>query len=65
MSTKTWSMEDQINQIHETIKNLYPEAVSVNIFVNSQGIEVTPEFRTNVSGCSMQTITGKWVKKCD
>lgn len=56
-------MEEKINEIHESIKELYPEAVSVKVFVNSKGIEVTPNYRTNADGYSMKTITGKWIKR--
>ena len=56
-------MEEKINYIHELIKELYPEAVAVRIFVNSQGIEVTPEYRTNVKDYSMQNINGEWIKR--
>jgi len=56
-------MEEKINEIHQMIKDAYPDAVSVKIFVNSDGIEVDPKFRTNLNNFSMKTITGKWVKK--
>ena len=55
------SMESKINQLHEMIKELFPDADSVKICVNSQGIEVHPNYRTNISGYSMRTITGKWI----
>lgn len=55
--------EDKIMEMHELIKELFPDAVSVKVFVNSQGIEVEPQFKTNISGYSMQTITGQWVSK--
>ena len=56
-------MEEKINYVHELIKELYPEAVAVRIFVNSQGIEVTPEYRTNAKDYSMQNINGEWIKR--
>lgn len=40
-------MKEKINEIHEIIKELYPEAVSVEVFVNSEGIEVMPNYRIN------------------
>lgn len=56
-------MEDRISTIHYIIKEVFPEAVSVTVFVNSEGIRVTPHFVTNANGFSMQTITGTWIKK--
>ncbi len=56
-------MEEKINYVHELIKELYPEAVAVRIFVNSQGIEVTPEYKTNIKDYSMQNINGEWIKR--
>jgi len=55
-------VEEKINYIHELIKEIYSDAISVRIFVNNQGIEVNPQYRTNVNGYSMQTINGKWIK---
>lgn len=55
--------EEKIAELHERIKELFPDAVAVKVFVNSQGIEVKPEFRTNIDGYSMKTITGEWVQK--
>jgi hypothetical protein len=56
-------MEDRISTIHYIIKDMFPEAVSVTVFVNSEGIDVTPVYRTNISGHSMKSISGNWVKK--
>lgn len=56
-------MEEKINKVHELIKEICPDAVVVRIFVNSQGIDFNPEYKTNVKDFSMQTITGRWVKK--
>ena len=44
------------------IKEIYPEAVSVKILVNSEGIEVNPEYRTNIRGYTMKNICGEWIK---
>jgi len=55
-------MEEKINYIHELIKEIYGEAVAVRIFVNCQGIEVTPEYKTNATGYTMQNINGDWIK---
>lgn len=56
-------IEAAINTIHEIIKKTFPRSVSVKVFVNSRGLEVEPFYRTNISGYSMRTITGAWVKR--
>lgn len=56
-------MQAKINEIHAQLKALFPDAVSVNIFVSSEGIEVTPKFRTNLDGYTMKTLTGAWVNR--
>jgi len=55
-------MEEKINYIHELIKEIYSEAVAVRILVTNSGIEVNPEYRTNLNGYSMQNINGEWIK---
>jgi len=56
-------MEEKINQLHQLIKDIFPDAVYVEVIVNSQEIQVNPKFKTNVSEFTMKTITGKWVKR--
>ncbi len=56
-------MEVRIQELHKQIKELFPDAVSVKIFVNADGIEVTPNFRTDLENYTMKTITGRWVAK--
>jgi hypothetical protein len=57
------TVEERISTIHYTLKDMFPEATSVNVFVNSEGINVTPVYRTNISGYSMKNISGNWIKK--
>lgn len=56
-------LEEKIQVVHEVLKNLFPDAVSIEVFVNCEGITVAPNFKTNISGFSMQTVTRKWVQK--
>lgn len=56
-------MEKKINEIHEMIKELFPEAVAVHVFVNSEGIDVKPTYKTDLTTYSMRRIDGKWVTK--
>jgi len=57
------TIEERISTIHYTLKDMFPEATSVNVFVNSEGINVTPIYRTNISGYSMRNVSGNWIKK--
>ncbi len=57
------TVEERIGTLHFIIKEMFPDAVSVNILVNGEGIDVTPNFKTNTIGYSMKTITGRWIKK--
>lgn len=56
-------MEEKIDKIHQLIKEVFPDAILVEVIVNTNGIEVKPRFRTNVSEYTMQTITGKWINR--
>lgn len=56
-------MEEKVQVLHAVIKDMFPDAVLVNVVVNSEGIAVDANFRTNLSGMSMKTITGNWVGK--
>ncbi|MDQ0174451.1 hypothetical protein [Bacillus chungangensis] len=56
-------MEKKVRTLHEMIKSNFPDAVAVRIFVNSEGIEVSPEYRTNADGYSMQKINGHWINR--
>lgn len=57
------NIEDKIQKLHEQIKEIFPDAVSVEIFVNNDGIKVNPRYEANLKNYSMKNITGKWVKK--
>ena len=56
-------MEEKINQLHQLIKEIYPDAVFVEVIVNSNGIEVNTKFKTNISDFTMQNISGGWIKR--
>lgn len=57
-------MEEKIQEIHSTIKELFPDAVSVSIFVNhSDGISITPNYKTDLVNFSMKKLNGEWVQK--
>jgi len=56
-------LEQKIQILHALIKEMFPDAVSVSVIVNCEGILVEPSFRTNLSGYSMMSICGKWIEK--
>jgi hypothetical protein len=53
--------EQYLDSIHRIIKVAWGDAVKVNIFCNAEGIQIEPEYKTNISGYSMMTINGNWV----
>jgi hypothetical protein len=57
------NMEDKVQTLHYLIKEMFPDAVSVEVFVNSEGIDVTPVFKTNLVNKSIKNISGNWIKK--
>jgi hypothetical protein len=65
MKPEEESIEDKINYIHELIKEIFGEAVRVDISVTNEDIRVTPEYRTNLNSYAMKTINGQWVKRVD
>lgn len=53
-----------LNEIYELIKEEYGDCVSVNIFVNCEGIKCEVDERPFVWGnTSMRTINGKWLEQ--
>lgn len=56
-------MEEKIGKLHEMIKEIFPDAVSVKVFANCEGIDVTPDYKTNLADYAMRNISGEWVKR--
>lgn len=56
-------VEHQIHELYVQIRELFPDAVRVDIVVDSSGITVTPRYMTDLKGFSMQNIRGEWIKK--
>lgn len=56
--------DEAVEKIHEIIKKQFGDGVSVNIFVNSEGIDCKVNYKPYPSlGCSMRNINGEWLKK--
>lgn len=45
-------------KLHHMVMMMFPDAVSVEIFVTAEGINVNP---TYVSGKTMKDINGRWI----
>lgn len=56
-----------MNDLMSTIKHMmlehFPDAVCVEIFVNSDGVEIKPKYKGELSEYSMKTISGNWCSK--
>lgn len=53
------------NVIYELIKEFWGENVSVNIFVNCCGIDITTIEKPFTVGGAMRTINGAWLPRKD
>lgn len=56
-------MNDYIALLRSDALKMFPGAVSVSIFINEEGVIVTPSFRGQLNGVSMKTIDGDWCTK--
>lgn len=54
---------DTLNEIYNTIKELYGNCTAVEILVNSEGIEVKTYERPFTKNYSMRTLNGEWLEK--
>ena len=52
-----------LDEIYKLIKSTYGNCTSVNIVVNCDGLTCNTSARSNISGYSMRTIDGNWIKK--
>ncbi len=58
------TMNDYIALLRSDALKTFPGAVSVEIFINAEGVNVTPRYRGQLNGISMQEIDGKtWCTK--
>ena len=55
------SKSEALKIISEIAKKWWGDCVSVNIFVNCCGIDVTTIEKPFTVGCSMRTINGTWL----
>lgn len=52
-----------LEQIYKLVKEFYGDCVSVDIFVNTEGIECNATEKPFVIDCAMQTINGEWLER--
>ena len=57
-------MEKQLlDKISGMLREAYPDAVSVKIFINSQEANIEKEYRQKLDGISMKNLSGNWVRE--
>ena len=62
---KPQNRTEATNVIYGIVKEFWGDCVSVNIFVNCCGIDVTTIEKPFTVGCSMRTINGTWLPRKD
>lgn len=62
---KPQNRTEATNVIYDLVKEFWGDCVSVNIFVNCCGIDVTTIEKPFTVGCSMRTINGTWLPRKD
>lgn len=58
-------MNDYISLLRSDALKVFPGAVSVTIFIDHEGVTVTPNYRGQLRGISMKTIDGDWCTKTE
>ena len=57
-------MEKQLlDKISGMLREAYPDAVSVKLFINSQEASIEKEYRQKLDGISMKNLSGNWVRE--
>lgn len=62
---KPQNRTEATNVIYDLVKEFWGENVSVNIFVNCCGIDVTTIEKPFTVDCVMRTINGTWLPRKD
>ncbi len=55
--------KELLDKIAAMLREAYPDAVSVNVFVNQQEAEINKSYRQKRNGISMQTLNGNWIRE--
>lgn len=57
-------MEQQLlNRIADMLREAYPDAVAVEIFVNHHEASIRKKYRHKLDGISMRSLSGNWVRE--
>lgn len=62
---KPQNRTEAANTIFKLLKEFWGDCVSVNIFVNCCGIDVTTIEKPFTVDCAMRTINGNWLPRKD
>lgn len=52
-----------LDQIAEMLRQAYPDAVAVRVFVNHQESSIETQYRRKMDGISMKNLAGNWVSE--
>ncbi|MCL2556889.1 MAG: hypothetical protein FWE09_00255 [Treponema sp.] len=51
---------EAMENIAKQIRELFPEAVYVKLFVNAESYKVESEYKDNLRGYTMRKLSGEW-----
>jgi len=55
-------MSEKLKEIAEQLRKMYPDAASVELFINHQEHEIQVKYvDTEKAGFSMRSLNGKWI----
>ena len=52
-----------LDQIASMLREAYPEATAVRVFVNEQEAIIEKQYRQKLDGISMRNLSGEWIKE--
>lgn len=55
--------KELLDKISTMLRETYPDAVAVRVFVNNQEATIEKQYRQKLNGISMRNLSGEWVKE--
>jgi len=55
-------MKEMLAEMAQKLREAYPDAVGVELFVNHQGFDIEVKYRQKEEGVSMRSLNGEWIK---
>lgn len=52
---------DKVRELDKLIRELFPNAISMSLYIDSEDIEVTPKYKF-IEGKSVKALSGKYVE---